>query len=164
MPHMMKSTQDANSFSVAGKQYTCDANGIVEVDDEHFGHAVAHGFRKATSAEAVQSVRTAITTPAMVMVMSRDQLEGFFAAREIEVPAGSSTSGMRGRAIQIVDDEADARAAAANGQNDHPDPEPEAAKEPEPEPVAAEEAEPPPPEPEAEPKPGKPAREKISKE
>lgn len=127
MPHIMKSTNDALSFSIEGIQYNCDENGLVEVADEHMSAAAAHGFRKADGEEARLALRSSTITPAMIMVMTRDQLMDFFAVREIEVPPNTSTSQLRGRAIQTADDEADERAAAGPGN----EPKPEPVKEPE---------------------------------
>lgn len=127
MAHVMVSTEDALSFAAGSKQYHCDENGAVLVEDADIGAALAHGFRKATGEES-NLMRSGITvTPAMVASMDRAALRQFLLDREKTVPP--RTADMRRAVLDVVDEDADAAAQAAGedlqtgseSQGDDPD-------------------------------------------
>lgn len=113
MSHVMISTEDALSFSIHGKQYDCDENGAVLVEDADIAAAEAHGFRKATGAEANLLKSGIVITPRMVAAMDRTELKEFLEARGKEVPG--RTAEMRQAVLDAVDEDADNAAAAKEG-------------------------------------------------
>lgn len=121
MAHWMVSTHDALSFSVSGRQYSTNENGMVEVDGADVDAAIQHGFRLAGADEAARAgvASAKAITPSQIASMDRNQLIAYLEANDVEEDdMPKRTSDLRGMAMHVADEEADAEAGVEEAKEE----------------------------------------------